>query len=77
MVDRDMSDPPYLQVAGAIEARIKSGELAPGARVPSITDLMGTYDVGKNTAIRAMTVLKERGLVATRQGWGTFVTVPT
>jgi DNA-binding GntR family transcriptional regulator len=76
MVDRDTPDPPYLQVAAAIEARIKSGELAPGSRVPSITDLMGTYDVGKNTAIRAMTVLKDRGLIESRQGWGTFVSEP-
>jgi DNA-binding GntR family transcriptional regulator len=73
MVTRDNPLPPYLQVAEIMAARIASGELAPGARVPSITDLMGTYEIGKNTAIRAIRVLRERELVEVRQGWGTFV----
>lgn len=73
MIDRNRIEPPYLQLADILEARIKSGELAPGTRVPSITDLMGTYDVGKNTAIRALAVLRDKKLVQVRQGWGTFV----
>jgi DNA-binding GntR family transcriptional regulator len=56
-----------------LEAKITSGALGPGARVPSITDLKGTYDVGKNTAIRALRELREKGLVEVRPGWGTFV----
>lgn len=73
VIDRNRIEPPYLQLAEILEARIKSGELGPGTRVPSITDLMGTYDVGKNTAIRALAVLRDAGLVEVRQGWGTFV----
>jgi DNA-binding GntR family transcriptional regulator len=72
-IDRNRIEPPYLQLAEILAGKIASGELAPGSRVPSITDLMGTYDVGKNTAIRATQVLRERGLVKTRPGWGTFV----
>jgi DNA-binding GntR family transcriptional regulator len=44
--------------------------------MPSITDLMGAYEIGKNTAIRAVGVLRDRGLVEVRQGWGTFVRTP-
>jgi GntR family transcriptional regulator len=73
VIDRNRIEPPYLQLAEILEARIKSGELAPGTRVPSITDLMGTYDIGKNTAIRAVKELRDKGLVEVRPGWGTFV----
>lgn len=73
MIDRNRIEPPYLQLAAIIEDQITKGELRPGERVPSISTLMGRYDVGKNTAIRALKELREKGLVAVRPGWGTFV----
>jgi DNA-binding GntR family transcriptional regulator len=69
----DESIPPYQRIAGDLEARIRSGELASGDRVPSLTTLSQEYDVAKNTVIKAVKVLEARGLVKTRQGWGTFV----
>lgn len=68
--------PPYLKIAADIEADIKSGKLAPGAAVPSLNYLSQEYGVARNTVVRAMNVLKEKGLVTTRQGWGTFVSIP-
>jgi DNA-binding GntR family transcriptional regulator len=68
--------PPYLKIAADIEAEIRSGELAPGAAVPSLGRLSQEYGVARNTVVRAMTVLKEKGLITTRQGWGTFVVLP-
>jgi DNA-binding GntR family transcriptional regulator len=65
--------PPYLKIAADVEADIRSGRLAPGAALPSLNRLAQEYGVARNTVVRAMTVLKERGLVTTRQGWGTFV----
>jgi DNA-binding GntR family transcriptional regulator len=73
MIDYDTSRPPYLQLADILAARIESGELGPGARVPSITTLVQEYGIAKNTARRALTELQERGLVEIHQGWGTFV----
>jgi DNA-binding GntR family transcriptional regulator len=75
-VNPDSATPPYMQVAEALIAQIAAGQLGPGARIPSITTLMGEFEVGKNTAIRAVGVLRDRGLVQTRQGWGTFVAEP-
>ncbi len=72
-VDHDAADPPYLQVAAALRDRIRSGDLPPGARVPSITYLMQEYGIARNTARRAIGVLADEGLVTVRQGWGTFV----
>jgi GntR family transcriptional regulator len=73
MIDPDGADFPYVQLANILTAQIESGELRPGARVPSITTLVQTYGVGKNTARKALTLLEERGLVVIRQSWGTFV----
>ncbi|HZR53408.1 MAG TPA: winged helix-turn-helix domain-containing protein [Streptosporangiaceae bacterium] len=73
MINRDGAAPPYLQLANLLEEQIRSGKLAPGARVPSITTLSQDYDVAKNTARRALGVLRERGLVDVTPGWGTFV----
>jgi len=72
-VDYDAELPPYLQVAADLRRRIASGELRPGARVPSITYIMETYGIARNTARRAVQVLTDEGLVVVRQGWGTFV----
>jgi len=76
VVDHDAPEPPYLQVAATLRGRIQSGQLPPGARVPSITALMGEFGIARNTARRAIEVLKDEGLVTVRQGWGTFVARP-
>lgn len=73
VIDRNRIEPPYLQLATILEEQVTSGALAPGARVPSVSSLMGTYDVGKNTALRAVKELRDKGLVEVRPGWGTFV----
>lgn len=40
---------------------------------PSITELAETYRVGRNTAVRALELLKADGTVTTVLGRGTFV----
>ena len=76
VVDHDAPEPPYLQVAAILRRRIQAGQLPPGGRVPSITALMGEFGIARNTARRAIEVLKDEGLVTVRQGWGTFVVRP-
>ena len=68
------ADLAYLRVADDIAARITSGELAPGARLLSERDLAGYYGVSYGTVRRAMEVLRDRGLITTIHGRGTFVT---
>lgn len=76
MINRDSAAPPYRQLANLIEQRIRSGELAPGARVPSITTLAQEYGIAKGTARRALVELVNRGLIETTPGWGSFVKSP-
>ncbi|NSL43213.1 winged helix-turn-helix domain-containing protein [Streptomyces sp. 8P21H-1] len=66
----------YMQVADHITARIASGELRPGARLPGERDLGTEYGVTYLTARRAIRELRERGLVLTLPAKGTFVAYP-
>jgi GntR family transcriptional regulator len=70
------SDLRYMHVANDIAARIKTGELAPGTRLRSELDLAERYGVAYQTIRHAMKVLRERGLIVSIQGRGTFVQDP-
>lgn len=66
----------YMLVADDIAARIDRGELPPGARLPSEADLAMEFGVAKMTARRAVRELRERGLIRTVIGKGSYVTRP-
>jgi DNA-binding GntR family transcriptional regulator len=68
------ADLAYVQIADDITNRIASGELRPGARLLSERALAGYYGRSYQTVRRAMEVLRERGLITTIHGRGTFVT---
>lgn len=63
----------YREIADELRARIDSGELGPGARLPSENELMAVHGVEQLTARRALDVLKNEGLIQARRGSGTFV----
>ena len=66
-------DPPYLRVAAWLRGEIQAGRLLPGEQVPSATALAKQFGVSRNTAVRAIGLLKDEGLVITQRGWGSFV----
>jgi GntR family transcriptional regulator len=70
------ADLAYMRVAGDIAARIASGELRPGARLRAERELAEYYEVSYGTVRRAMQVLRERALITTIHGRGTFVSGP-
>ncbi|MEV6207020.1 GntR family transcriptional regulator [Kitasatospora sp. NPDC051914] len=63
----------YMAVADDVARRIASGELSPGDRVPGELEMTETYGIARMTVARAMRELRERGLVQTVRGKGTFV----
>ena len=67
------ADLAYVQVADDIAARIASGELAKGTRLRSERELAEHYEVSYGTLRHAMKVLRERELIKTIHGRGTFI----
>lgn len=63
------------QLAASLRARIESGELPPGAKLPSERDLVAEHQVARNTAREAFRQLAEAGLVSAVHGRGVFVRV--
>jgi DNA-binding FadR family transcriptional regulator len=68
--------PAYLQVAEALRADIRRGQIAPGAQLPSYEALMKRYGVSITVVRSAVRELKTEGLVYTHQGKGAFVSDP-
>lgn len=68
-----MEEPPYRRIAADLADRIASGELAPGARIPSTRQLMAEHGVAMATATKVLATLRERGLVEPVRGVGTVV----
>jgi DNA-binding GntR family transcriptional regulator len=64
----------YEEIAESLRARIAAGEFAPGATIPSGRDLAEQWDVSRATAIKAVDVLRNDGVVVAKQGTGFVVT---
>jgi GntR family transcriptional regulator len=63
----------YRTIADELRQRVASGELAAGALFPSESELSAAYDVSRVTVRKALDVLRDEGLVDSRQGFGWFV----
>ena len=72
-IRHDSSVPVATQVARDIEADITAGRLAPDTRLPSEIDLSQQYGVARMTVRRAVAQLRDKGLVVTVHGRGSFV----
>ena len=73
----DSPVPLYVQAADYLTARITSGDLPVGARLPAERDLAEQWGIAYQTVRRTMRELRDRGLVASVVGKGTFVTSET
>jgi GntR family transcriptional regulator len=71
--DPDSATPLFEQAADYVAGRIAAGELSPGQKLPAERDLADQWGIGYQTVRRAMRELRERGLIVSRVGKGTFV----
>ncbi|MQA27190.1 MAG: GntR family transcriptional regulator [Micromonosporaceae bacterium] len=60
--------PLYQVVADALRARIRSGDLRPGDRLPTEHELMAEYGVSRNTVRLALNLLTAEGLITGGRG---------
>lgn len=70
---RKAAKPRYQQLKEQIVARIMSGVIRPGDRVPSENELVGSAGVSRMTANRALRELTDEGYVERVPGVGSFV----
>lgn len=63
----------YQSIVDEIAARIRSGELRPGDRLPAVRALMRQHGIALATASRVIAELAAAGLVVGEVGRGTFV----
>ena len=73
MLDRTLDTPLYLQLAALLREDIAAGRLRPGDKLPSESELVERYGVGRVTVREALALLVNEGLLRKLQGRGTFV----
>lgn len=71
---RRSATPVYRQLADWVAAQIESGELEAGTQLPAERRLAEIMGLSVDTIRAAVAVLRERGLVETGHGTGSFVT---
>jgi len=74
-VDPDADVPPSRQLVETVLDAVASGELEPGAQLPSVRALAAEVLVNHNTVARAWQELDRLGVTEAINGVGVFVTV--
>ena len=72
-LDRGSRVPLYFQLAQQLEAAIRDGQLRPGDRIDTETDLAERLGLGRPTVRQAVQELVSKGLLVRRRGVGTQV----
>jgi GntR family transcriptional regulator len=73
MLNPQSPKPLYRQLADVILGKIRSGEYAPGSRIPSEHGLAADYGIGRPTVRQAIDLLVRKRVLARKRGSGTFV----
>jgi DNA-binding transcriptional regulator YhcF (GntR family) len=74
MVSSDLTDGKTAgQIERLLEQRIREGDYAPGAQLPTVRKLALSIGVNKNTVVRAYQALERKGYLELIRGRGAFV----
>jgi DNA-binding LacI/PurR family transcriptional regulator len=68
--------PKYWKLAERLRAQMRSGELTPGSRLPTVSEMQALHNVSLTTVDRAYSMLAKEGLIVGKRGSGTFVAHP-
>jgi GntR family transcriptional regulator len=72
-LDESSGVPAYLQLVQQVTHALRLGMLEVGDQLPSVREVVAALVINPNTVLKAYRELERTGLVASRQGRGTFV----
>ncbi|MEU1984377.1 GntR family transcriptional regulator [Nocardia sp. NPDC019395] len=72
-VSHDSGVPPYEQLRLAVIAKVRSGELPAGTKIPTVRALAAQLGLAPNTVARAYRELEQDGVLETSGRRGTFI----
>lgn len=72
-IDAKSGVPLYRQITDQVMAAIASGALEEGDQLPTVRQAAVDLSINLNTVVRAYRELEIRGVLATQQGTGTFI----
>lgn len=72
-LDKESTEPMYIQIYNAIKGFIENGSLKPHDKLPAIRGLSSKLSVNNVTIVNAYKMLEQNGLVYSKVGSGTFV----
>ena len=73
MSSLEFEPPKYARVVLEIRRRIENGDYAPGSMLPSESQLVRDFAVGRTTVVRALQMLQQDGWITREHGRGSFV----
>jgi GntR family transcriptional regulator len=74
ILDQRSGVPAYRQIIDQVLGGIAAGAWHPGDQLPTVRQLAVDLAINPNTVVRAYRELEIRGVLATQQGTGTFLT---
>ena len=72
-IDSNSATPVFQQIVDQVHFMINTGELKPGAKLPSIRSLAADYELATNTVAKAMRQLEFRGIIQAQDRVGYIV----
>ncbi|UGT64396.1 GntR family transcriptional regulator [Nocardia asteroides] len=72
-ITHDSSVPPYEQLRIGVVAKVRSGALTAGTKIPTVRALAEQLGLAPNTVARAYRELEADGVLETRGRQGTFI----
>ena len=76
VIERDIPEPAWRQLAAILRGRILAGRYAPGHAIPSEAACQHDFGVSRGTCRKAVALLRDEGLVVTVAGRGSYVADP-
>ena len=70
---RPIATPKYESIADELREQIIGGALAPGAKLPALSEMKAIHGISDRTAFQAMQILLGDGLVESKPGSGYYV----